>query len=121
MYNEFTNEKFSKAGYLVIAQDDDEGDKESGFIVVRQPDGQYAIGRYGHCSCYGTWTSLCGGGIAYPAEHAPIFDWVGTLDELRDLARRNADPSMPEREMDKGDCDYNHLQAVYRQILAYTP
>lgn len=107
--------KFSDS---IIAQDDDEDYSESGYVVVRIGD-WCAIARYGHCSCFGTWASITGGGISdSEGDTDPQWDWQGTHAQLLDMARRTADPSMPERAADPEDSDYDHLQKVYQQVLA---
>lgn len=101
----------------VIAQDDDNDYSESGYVAVRVGD-KCAIARYSHCSCYGTWASITGGGIADDeGPNEPAWDWQGTYAELLDMARRVADPVMPGREAAKDDYDYDHLVAMYGQIL----
>ena len=92
--------------FEVIAQDDDCDYSESGFVAVKDnKENKYAIGRYSHCSCYGTWSALAD------------WDWVGTKRGLLKLARHKLDPNMPERKADPEDYDYDHLMNVYQQII----
>lgn len=101
----------------VIAQDDDNDYSESGFVAVRIDD-WCAIARYGHCSCYDTWSAITGGGTSdHEGPNEPRWDWQGTYAQLLDMAARKADPSMPDRECSPEDCDYDHLMKVYDQIL----
>jgi hypothetical protein len=98
----------------IIAQDDDNDYDESGYVAV--VDGDFAaISRYGHCSCYGTWTAICGGGVCSDGG-TPNWDWTGTVLELIDMAERCADPALPARTADPKDYDYDHLVNVYTQI-----
>lgn len=102
----------------IIAQDDDNDYQESGYVVVRIGD-WCAIARYSHCSCYGTWAAITGGCISdSEGPNHPAWDWQGTYAELLDMAKRKADPSLPEREASPEDYDYDHLCAVYSQILS---
>ncbi len=102
----------------VIAQADDEDWQESGWVAVLYAGVAY-LTRYGHCSCYGTWTAICGGGVNKSAESLPDnwYVWSGTPAELLDMAVRRADPAIPEREMDNRDHDAHHLRAVYAQLI----
>ena len=94
--------------YEIIAQDDDNDYSESGWVVIKDnKENKYAIGRYSHCSCYGTWSAIAD------------WDWVGTLRSLLKLARNKLDPNMPERKADPEDYDYNHLMNVYNQVLEW--
>ncbi len=104
---------------ITIAQDDDNDYEESGYIAVY--DGKRcAIARYGHCSCYGTFTALSnqdrsksGNGI--------IWDWIGTKRQLLNMAWKKLDPHSPfgNRKADEKDNDYDHLMNVYQQILEW--
>ena len=96
--------------FTVVAQDDDyegiEHCSESGYVVVKDnTTNEYAIGRYSHCSCYGTWSAM------------GCWSWVGTREELLKMATNRLDPDMPEREADPEDYDYDHLVSVYQQVL----
>lgn len=111
-----TREEFRNS---VIAQDDDEDYSESGWVACVH-NGTAYMGRYGHCSCYGTFDDLCGGGIGdYYDEGSPSFTWSGTPDEMVELAKSNADPDMPNRTANEEDYDYDHLKAVYQEIIAW--
>lgn len=112
-----TNDAFRAA---VIAQDDDKDYDEFGWVACVFPNGQAAIGQYGHCSCYGTFEALCAGGIGdyFEAGNA-VFTWVGTVSELVAMARRKADPAIPHRESIPEDYDHDHLIAVYEQVIAW--
>lgn len=100
---------------LTIAQDDDNDYDESGYVVVT--DGKSAaIARYGHCSCYGTWTDLSG------KDGAIHFDWTGSLRQLKKMAVEKLDPhnSLPgKRKADPSDMDYDHLMNVYQQVIEW--
>jgi uncharacterized protein (TIGR02996 family) len=101
----------------IVAQDDDNDYDESGYVVVRVGD-WCAMARYSHCSCYGTWASITGGGISdSEGPNHPCWDWQGTWEKLLDMANRKADPAMPDRGADPSDYDYDHLCNVYQQIL----
>lgn len=109
-------DKFHKA---IIAQDDDNDYDESGYVAVKIDD-WCAISRYGHCSCYDTWADITGGGISdYEGSRDPQWDWTGTWEEMLNLAERKADLTMPEREANPKDHDYDHLMNVYKQILEH--
>lgn len=103
----------------VIAQHDDNDYSESGWVCF-QIDGKFHLARYSHCSCFGTFESLCGGGISDSfSEGTPSVEWSGTRAELISLAERKMDPAMPERQAVEGDCDYGHLVAVYADVLSW--
>lgn len=105
-------ESFGKA---VIAQDDDNDYQESGWVAVR--DGNWCgLARYSHCSCDGTLDALGGGGDKSIRDLG--WNWTGTWLQLRRLARECGDPDMPGRKADPKDYDFDHLSAVYQQILA---
>jgi hypothetical protein len=110
MINIRTSDEFRNA---IIAQDDDNDYDESGYVVVKEGN-NYAIARYGHCSCYGTWTSLSDKG-------AIIWDWTGTLRQLMKLARNKLDPhsSIGNRKATPEDYDYDHLMSCYTQIIEW--
>jgi len=111
-----TDREFWKS---VIAQHDDEDWQESGYIACYHKNVAYLTNYY-HCSCYGTFEALCGGGISDRfSEGIPSFIWSGTLKELVDMAKRGADPHMPSRVAKEADCDYKHLMEVYKQILEW--
>ena len=112
-----TKEEFENS---IIAQDDDEDYSESGYVACVFPDGQAALGHYGHCSCYGTFEDLCGGGISdYFSEGDASFTWLGTVVELVALAERKGDPGLPNRAANTKDYDYDHLMSLYEQILEW--
>jgi len=117
MISHWTKDEFEE---FTIAQADDEDYQESGYVAAVR-DGVAYLSSYSHCSCYGTFDALCGGGISdwFDEEGDPQWDWTGSVDELVAMAKRCADPSMPEREATSGDCDYDHLQDVYNQILSW--
>jgi hypothetical protein len=115
MLSKGDHDKFLAA---IIAQHDDEDYQESGYVIVNIGD-WYALSRYGHCSCFGTWADLTGGGISDDeGPDDPRWDWQGTREQLLDMATRRADPAMPDRNADPKDYDYDHLVNVYDQILA---
>lgn len=110
-----TREEFEAA---IIGQDDDNDYSESGYVACVFPNGVAAIARYSHCSCYGTFESLCGGGISdHFASGNVVFDWTGTVEQMLQMAHDVADPIMPDRRATSDDCDYDHLIAVYGQII----
>lgn len=111
-----TRQQFEES---VVAQDDDNDYSESGY-VAGVFNGVAYIASYGHYSCYGTFDDLCGGGISDTfSEGNAAMSWTGTPDEMVAMARRMADPDMPEREADKSDYHYDHLQSVYAEIVAW--
>ena len=111
----------------IIAQDDDHDYQESGFAICLFPDGTAAIFDYSHCSCYGTWEAMTGGGISdyYDSgeENPPDREvnpvWNGTKDQLIAIAKGLRDPSMPERLINSEDYDYDHLMNCYQQVLKH--
>jgi hypothetical protein len=104
---------------LVVAQDDDNDYDESGWVAVVDGEDAY-LAQYSHCSCYGTWTSLCGGSYSKHVSDLPSnwYVWKGTRKELVEMATRKADPAVPEREIQGSDCDGDHLCAVYEQVVS---
>lgn len=106
----------------IIAQDDDNNYSESGFVAVVH-EGVAAIASYSHCSCYGTWESLNAGGISDHVDAVDplktLWDWSGTPDELVRMAARKSDINFPNRDANPADSDYDHLMAVYEQIIAW--
>ena len=118
-----TGDQFHAA---VIAQDDDNDYSESGYfaaVFAFAGVDVAVIGQYAHCSCYDTWASICGGGIsdyfAGDSIQQPRFNWIGSVPALLDMARRVADPSLPQRAAVTEDSDYDHLIAMYTQVIAY--
>ncbi|MBK8246440.1 MAG: hypothetical protein IPK85_03440 [Gemmatimonadetes bacterium] len=106
--------RFSEA---VIAQDDDCDYQESGWVACII-DGRAYLARYSHCSCYGTESALAGGGVNDSGGAMLTMDWEGTPGELLDMARRKADPNMPDRTSIEADHDHDHLMKVYEQVIA---
>jgi hypothetical protein len=103
----------------VIAQSDDEYYQESGYVIVER-DGVASIGHYSHCSCYATFTSLCGGGISDSYDEGTVtWAWQGSIQELLDLAKGNFDYVVPGRQIDSEDCDADHLLDCYKQVLEW--
>lgn len=106
----------------IIAQDDDNDYSESGYVAVVVGD-QAALASYGHCSCYGTWDSLCGGGVGdyfdEDSVQSPRWDWEGSVDELVRMAARRADPRLPQRDANPEDYNYDHLVKVYDEVIAW--
>lgn len=104
----------------VIAQDDDGDYDESGWVAWVVGDVAY-LGNYGHCSCYGTFDALCGGGVGDCInEGTPSFQWSGTVAALIALAESKGDPNMAGRTADPKDCDYDHLMNVYAQVIEWS-
>jgi len=102
----------------IIAQDDDDDYEESGYVAVVA--GEFAaLTAYSHCSCYGTWTAICGSDYSSADITKQQWDWQGTPDELVSMAVRDADPVVTERKADDADCDYDHLSEVYKQVIAW--
>lgn len=103
-----------------VAWDDSGGYDPAGWIAyVFDRGGRKvaALTSFGHCSCYDTWSSLNGGGVAVYSANTPMspqFDWVGSVEGLVSLARRNADPRNPSRPPEYHD---KHLHAVYAAVL----
>lgn len=113
---EMTREDFRK---MIIAQDDDNDYSESGWVALVNGR-QAALATYGHCSCYSTFTSLCGGGISDTYKSGkPRLTWRGTPAELVRMAARRADPAMPDRDADPKDYNYDHLVNVYDAVLEW--
>lgn len=110
-----TQEDFYK---FVVGQDDDDDYEESGYVAVVKDD-EAAISRYGHCSCYGTWTSLCNGGVNDSHQERPEFQWTGTVHELLFMACFGSDVSMPDRKATEDDYDFDHLVGVYKQVIQW--
>ena len=103
----------------VIAQASSGGYDPSGWIAWVH-DGRAYLSTYGHCSCYGTFTALCGGGISdYLEIGEPGFVWSGTPNQMVKLAKKKADPHRPDREADKEDYCYQYLMDVFDTILAW--
>lgn len=101
-----------------IAQDDDQDYDESGYICLVRDKTAY-IGRYSHCSCYGTWTSLTGGGVSQAGVSQPCWSWIGTVPELKKLVKGKLDPCFPDRVANPEDYDYDHLMNLYKQLEEY--
>lgn len=101
-------EEGSDKYFDIIAQDDDCDYSESGYVIIYDVvEKKYAIGRYSHCSCYGTWSAL------------GDWSWIGSKRQLIKMAKNKLDPDMPERKADPADYDYDHLEEVYKQVLKY--
>lgn len=86
----------------------------SGYVVC--VDGaldKAAIGNVSHCSCYGTWEYSSG----EPDGCTEV--WSGTVSELIELARNNADPAMPSRPINDQDYDAGDLKACYLEVLEW--
>lgn len=104
----------------IIAQDDDHDYQESGWVAV-QIGNWCALAQYAHCSCYGTWAAITGGGISDdegPSD--PMWNWEGTYEELMSMALERRDPAMPDRIANPEDYDYDHLMNVYDQLTCGT-
>lgn len=116
MKTHWTRKEFHKA---TIAQDDDNDYEESGWVaLVLGPDA--ALARYSHCSCYGTFTSLCGGGINNDIEEGEVtWEWMGSVNDLVMLAAGRRDPIFPQREVVESDRDGDHLLKCYDQVLIW--
>lgn len=80
-----------------------------GFIAFLDGN-RAAISKFGHCSCYGTWDDEGGGST-------PL--WEGTKAELKKLATKKLDPTIPFRPLDVQDYDYQHLSGLYENVLKY--
>jgi hypothetical protein len=99
----------------IVAKSDDGDDwSASGYVIVEIGDWT-AISFYSHCSCYGTWESLVGGGPCTDGKNDPAWDWQGTPEQMYDMDRRHADPNMPERVADDKDYNYGLLVDAYDQ------
>lgn len=116
MINKGQRDLFEKS---IVAQEDDGDYDESGWVAVVVGDWA-ALTKYGHCSCYDTWASITGGGISDDeGPDEPRWDWQGTPDDLVNLAGAKSDPGLKGRSADPKDYDYDHLMAVYQQILTW--
>lgn len=113
-----TRQEFEAA---IIAQDDDCDYSESGWVACVFSDGVASIGSYSHCSCYGTFDSLCGndGYVEWDAARSASFVWSGSVSELVEMARLTADPVLTDRQASSDDYDYDHLIEMYRQVLEW--
>jgi hypothetical protein len=98
------------------AQDDDNDYSESGYVAVVK-DSRAAIAAYGHNSCFGTWTAIYD--PTFDGNMEARWEWEGTIDELVAMAKRGADPAMPERAAQPDDYDYEHLVKMYSQVVAW--
>lgn len=103
-----------RSGLLAQA---DSGGYDPGGYVVWEFEGTYYLSDFSHCSCYDTFTSLCGGGIGdYYEKGTPSFMWSGTKEELIAMAIKESDPAIPERKSDPEDYQYKYLMDVFKQI-----
>ena len=105
---------YSDLKELTIAQNDSGGYDPGGYIVVT--DGiTAAIARFGHCSCFGTYTALKG------KDSKLHFDWTGSVAELVKMARYKLDPhySLGSRKANPEDYDYGYLMACYQDVLKW--
>lgn len=109
----------AELGQCVVAQDDDCGYSESGYIVCRIGDTAYVY-HYSHCSCYGTWEYLSGGGVGSHEDPnaRPIPDWHGSWADLVAKARAGECLEFDGRKLSGSDYDFDHLSECYKQILA---
>lgn len=83
----------------------------SGYVAVRV--GEWcAIGYYSHNSVYDTWDDLTS-----EQTEEPNWVWTGSYEELLSMARRTADPNMPERGACCTDHDYDQLKSLYLTVL----
>ena len=110
---------------LIIAQgdryDDDTACYDNGGYVVVFDGKEAAIARFGHCSCYGTFTAVAGGDYGSSGSVPLIFDWYGTLDELLKMARYKLDPhfTLGSRKADPADYDHCYLMFAYGKVLEW--
>jgi len=112
-----TDEEFRAA---IIAQADSGGYDPGGYVAVVRGQ-EAALANFSHCSCYGTWTAINGGGILSSGSTSgpQSWSWTGTRRQLVALAKKKGDPHLKRREADPKDFDYGHLLAVYSKILAW--
>ena len=94
------------SGTEIARGDQPEPYGNSGYLAWVDHNGKARIGFFSHCSCYDTWGALDGA-------------WSGTLDELVAMAKRCADPAMPEREAGVSDCDRPMLVECYKGVLEW--
>ena len=94
-----------------IAQDGDDDYESSGYIVARRGE-QVGIARYSHNSCYDTFDVLANTDGEWERSGRISWLWVGPLPELVTMAKRRADPALPERAANPKDYDYDHLIAA---------
>jgi hypothetical protein len=100
---------------------EDTGDYDcSGYMAVIRDSQHAAIVHIGHCSCYGTWEYGYGDSKADVdnLEGASVV-WEGTKRQLLSLARRKADPDMPDRVLSEKDFDAVYLLHVYENVLKW--
>lgn len=115
-----TGDEFQKS---IVGQKDDEDYSESGWVALKVERNGRLYGMltsYGHCSCYDTWASICGGGVSdyYAGDEVkePSFDWIGSWDGLVELARSEVNPykgTPVDEERDSG----KWLRETYQQVL----
>lgn len=118
MINIHHRDQYAKS---VIAQCDSGGYDPSGWVAVYDPTTKlYALASFGHCSCYGTWEALCGGGIGdYFTTGDPKWNWEGTKRQLIKMIIGNLDPDMPTREISPKDYDSEYLTALYAELTKF--
>lgn len=86
----------------------------SGYVLAKvQGEDKYVIADVSHCSCYGTWSGYTNDGELHGANEA----WSGTWQELRALAERQGDPTIPDRVIEGDDYDAQDLRAIYAEML----
>jgi hypothetical protein len=110
---QLSRDEFQKA---IISKNDTNDYDCSGYIIAQHGE-QFAIARFGHCSCYGTYTSL----TDHKRNNGVNWDWIGTRQELLKMARYKLDPhfSLGSRKAQPNDYDYCYLIACYKDILAW--
>lgn len=102
----------------IIAQHDDEDYDESGYVAFVVGKTAY-IARYSHCSCFGTWTALDRSDHSIRGGGNLIYEWSGTVIQLISMARKKMDPALTGRVASPEDNDYDHLMAVYEQVIEW--
>lgn len=105
------NITYANQNEFVIARSDsvDDGYGAEGYVAV--VDGhRAAISRYSHCSCFDTFGD--DGSVQ-------SWDWEGNVTQLIRMAKKQLDPSMPERKIVPEDYGYGDLIDCYKQILEW--
>lgn len=110
-----TREEFDNSIIAYIGGD--EPYENSGYIAFTKDNVYYLTG-FSHCSCYGTFTAICGGGYSHNDNINYInYFWKGSLIELINLAKNSLDPYLPTRTIESQDFDSQQLLELYRQII----
>lgn len=105
-------------GMYELARSDVNGEQYSGsgYVLAKMfGEDQYVLADVSHCSCRETW-------LYYSENEENELDgatevWIGTWQELRALAERQGDPTIPDRVIEGDDYDAQDLLAIYAEVL----